>query len=51
MQQIKIGAAYISAISQTKIIPTIFEYVEVPDLVDKEKKIYIKNVLFVLAKK
>ena len=45
MQQIKIGAAYISAISQTKIIPTIFEYVEVPDLVDKEKNLYKKCVI------
>ena len=40
MHNIKQGAARISAITQTPIIPTIFEYIEVDDIVSAEKDLY-----------
>lgn len=40
MQQLKIGAANIAAITDVPIIPTIFEYVEVPRTCDKESELY-----------
>ncbi len=45
MQQIKIGSAKISAIAEEPIIPTIFEYVEVPSICKKEKELYTKCII------
>ena len=45
MQPIKIGSAKMAAISDVKIIPTIFEYVEVPMLCNKEKNLYSKCII------
>lgn len=40
MHKIKLGSAYISALAEVPIIPTIIEYVEVPDLCTKEIDMY-----------
>lgn len=45
MQDIKIGGAMIAAITQVPIIPTIFEYVEVPNICRKEKELYSKCIV------
>lgn len=46
MQTIKMGTAKIGAITQKIIIPTIFEYVEVPDLCKKESELYTKCIVY-----
>lgn len=45
MQDIKRGASMISAITGFPVIPTILEYVESPNIVEKEAEIYQKIVL------
>lgn len=40
MLPIKAGAANIAAITEIPIIPTVFEYVEIPEIRFKEKEIY-----------
>lgn len=45
MQKVKYGAARFAALTGTPIIPTIYEYVEVPYVVDKESKLYTKCVV------
>ena len=45
MQQIKIGGTHMGAITEKCIIPTILEYVEVPDIVTKESELYKKCVI------
>lgn len=45
MQDIKKGGAMISVITGLPVIPTILEYVETPNIADKEKNIYRKIVL------
>lgn len=42
MQNIKIGGAKAAAIANVPIVPTILEYVEVPELCSKEKELYSK---------
>ena len=46
MHNIKKGGAIISSITQVPIIPTIFEYIEKDDLVDKESNLYKKCVVY-----
>jgi len=45
MQQIKLGASMIGAMTGVPIIPTIFEYVEVPKICEKESELYTKCVV------
>lgn len=45
MLNLKTGGAKMAAISQKPIIPTIFEYVEVPSLCCKEQEIYEKCIV------
>lgn len=45
MQNIKIGAAKVSAITQKPIIPTIMEYIEIPILCNKESELYKKCII------
>lgn len=45
MLPIKAGAANIAAITEVPIIPTIFEYVEIPEICYKEKEIYSKCIV------
>ena len=45
MQNLKIGAARASAIASKPIIPTIFEYYEVPNICSKEKELYYKCII------
>jgi len=45
MQTLKIGAARAAAISGKVIIPTIFEYIEVPYLCQKEKDLFTKCIV------
>lgn len=45
MHNIKLGPSKISAITEVPIIPTIFEYIEVPDMLDKESKLYHKCII------
>jgi 1-acyl-sn-glycerol-3-phosphate acyltransferase len=45
MQQIKIGSANIAAITEVPIIPTIFEYCEIPELCSSESKLYYKCIV------
>lgn len=45
MQNIKIGGAKSAAIARKPIIPTIYEYVEVPKIVKEEKDLYSKVVV------
>lgn len=45
MQNLKIGGAKIAAITGAVIIPTIMEYIEIPDLFNKEGKMYEKIVI------
>lgn len=45
MQDMKIGGSMIAAISDVVVIPTIYEYVEVPRICDKEKELYSKCII------
>ncbi len=45
MQGIKTGGVQAAVIAKTVVIPTIFEYVEVPELVDKEKDLYSRVIV------
>ncbi len=45
MQNIRIGAAKIAAITQKPVLPTIMEYIEVPTLCEKEAELYKKCVI------
>lgn len=45
MQNIKIGGSKIAAIANVPIVPMIYEYVEVPNIVSKEKKLYSKCII------
>lgn len=45
MQNIRIGGVKAAAISKKPIVPVIFEYVEVPNLVSKEKDLYSKCIV------
>ena len=45
MHNIRLGASYISAITNVPIVPTIFEYVEYNDLVKKESDLYKKCIV------
>lgn len=45
MNALKLGPARSACISKKLIVPTIFEYVEVPDLCSKEKELYIKCII------
>ena len=45
MLPIKKGGTQIALIADVVVIPTIFEYVEVSDLVDKEKELYQKCIV------
>lgn len=45
MLDLKVGGTQSSVISDKIIIPTIFEYVEVPDLVEKEKELYSRCIV------
>jgi 1-acyl-sn-glycerol-3-phosphate acyltransferase len=45
MHQIKIGSAKIGAITETPIIPTLFEYVEVPKICSREKDLYTECII------
>lgn len=45
MNALKIGAARSACISERQIVPTIFEYVEVPYLCSKEKELYSKCII------
>lgn len=45
MQNLWVGGAKIAAISNKPIIPCIFEYIEVPDIKDKEGDIYRKCIV------
>lgn len=46
MQSLKIGGARIGAITRKKIIPTIFEYVEIDEKCEKEKDLYSKCIIY-----
>lgn len=45
MQPIKIGGTKVAAITNKVIIPTIFEYVEVNDICEREKELYKKCIV------
>lgn len=45
MQKIKAGGTQSAIITDKVIIPTIFEYVEVPDAVDKERELYSRCIV------
>lgn len=45
MQHLKIGATKISAITDKTIIPTIFEYIEIPEILSKEEDLYSKCII------
>lgn len=45
MQLIKLGSAHIAAVADAPIIPTIYEYVEVPYTCTKEGNIYSKCIV------
>lgn len=45
MQKIKIGGTQMGAISEKCIIPTILEYIEVPEIVSKESDLYTKCII------
>ena len=46
MQAIKIGGAKIGAITEKVVIPTIFEYVEIPEIHSKESHLYKKCIVY-----
>lgn len=45
MQKLKAGAAHIALITQKPVIPMLMEYVEVPEICDKEAKLYTKCIV------
>ena len=45
MQQIKIGSAKIGAITEVPIIPSLFEYVEVPRICSRETELFTKCIV------
>lgn len=45
MQPIKVGGTQTALIADTVVVPTIFEYVEVPDVVSKEKELYKRCIV------
>ncbi len=45
MQGIRTGGVQSAIISKKVIIPTLFEYVEVPDIVDKESELYTRCIV------
>lgn len=45
MLDIKVGGTQSAVISDKVIIPTIFEYVEVPDIVNKESELYSRCIV------
>lgn len=45
MQNIKLGAVKTAIFTDALILPTIFEYVEVPDVCSKEKELYTKCII------
>ena len=45
MQTIKVGGTQTAMIADTVVVPTIFEYVEIPDIVSKEKELYKKCIV------
>lgn len=45
MQDIKVGGTQSALIAKKVIIPTIFEYVEVPDIVSKESELYSRCIV------
>lgn len=47
MQNIKLGAAHLGAITKIPILPTIFEYVETENLCTKEKELYKKCIIHI----
>lgn len=46
MQPIKVGGTQSAIIANTVVVPTVFEYVEVPDIVDKEKDLYTRCIVY-----
>ena len=45
MQNLKVGGTQSAVISNKIIIPTVFEYVEVPDVVSKENELYTRCIV------
>ena len=45
MQPIKVGGTQTAIIADTVVVPTIFEYVEIPDIVTKEKELYKRCIV------
>lgn len=45
MQPIKVGGTQTAIITDTVVVPTIFEYVEIPDIVSKEKELYSRCIV------
>lgn len=45
MLPIKVGGTQTALIANTVVIPTVFEYVEVPDIVSKEKELYKRCIV------
>lgn len=45
MQTLKIGGTKVGAITGKVIVPTIFEYIEVPEILDKEADLYSKCII------
>lgn len=45
MQPIKVGGTQTAIIADTVVVPTIFEYVENPEIVSKEKELYNKCIV------
>lgn len=45
MLPIKVGGTQTALIANTVVIPTVFEYVEVPDIVSKEKELYTRCIV------
>lgn len=45
MQPIKVGGTQTAIIADTVVVPTIFEYVEIPDIVTKEKDLYKRCIV------
>lgn len=44
-QPMKVGGTQTALIANTVIVPTVFEYVEVPDIVSKEKELYKRCIV------
>ena len=45
MQPIRVGGTQTALIANTVVVPTVFEYVEVPDVVSKEKELYKRCIV------